>query len=985
MATNLFLRLDVGAFGVNLPNTAKGTWAATTTNGFTTNAKAMGTTAGSVQTSLASGTSTLGNVAVAQFCSLPISGTTVLNGTWTIGCALDILLSASWTGEAALFVMEPDGATIRGTLFATSAFGAGRTTVGAEVTVLGSPTASTVTAQDGDYLLLELGYAATAGSASDNLYTSGTTAITTDNVATSSAQSFLQYSGTIAFYNTASTLYLRLGLSASSGITLPGAWKGGFAATSTALGKALNLTAGSSQLSVSATGGNPDTGLGQFCSPSLSAQVIASGTWTIGCAFSHATAGFASGEVYIALMNGSTGAVRTVIYATALFGGNDQRSSETTAYGTASGGSATSSLGDYILVEVGINNSTGFTPVLYADGGTVITSDNVATSDAQSAIAFTHTLAFKPASPLAFTVTDTLTVTTTLARNGLPSSTDIIAAITAITAKGSVSATASLALGGAVNSNASTVTTSLLKALESTIRSGNPVPISPITVKDVQAITGSRTLTTTLIVVASSLLSQSQALTALLKATDAETTMADPTPTDVVKAKDIPVTTLNQALATILGIITSAVPSGKPLVSDSTALSTILRMLAGPASLTTITVKDALTRQGTLSLTDADIIHDALSDLGKATVTDSPVLYGAPSDLGTPAVVNALKVSDLGTYFIAWVFTATDRMTLAESTTARGTYTITDIETLITALSISGDGSISASPTPKDTTALVATHALIEHPPVIDKPKTTGLAAATTTTRILDTPIDIGTPTAADNPRITTSELAKGTIALSTNFPIRDTPITTGTHALTDTDKPADTAKSAGSGDPIDAIIAHDTVIHTGTASVTDRMVERETLTFFAVLFFAVADRLLAGGSVSVVGARTVSNALLASDTPITRVTFSTADHATIVDLARSFGAAYPIDTLRIAEQLAQVITMAVRDATGIHDRAIPTFNVIITNSITIRESSTFILRLKSGRVLGTLTINPASGTVTMNGVAGQVALTPIVGTITID
>ena len=117
----------------------------------------------------------------------------------------------------------------------------------------------------------------------------------------------------------ATTLYLRLGVAAGSGITLPsgllGTWGvNGASSYSGANAKALSVTAGSAQV---ATSGYTNTSTSavataQFVSPPMAAVSIASGSWTLSWAMKSASVTW-SAQVYIALINGSTGAARTVV------------------------------------------------------------------------------------------------------------------------------------------------------------------------------------------------------------------------------------------------------------------------------------------------------------------------------------------------------------------------------------------------------------------------------------------------------------------------------------------------------------------------------------------------------------------------------------------------------------------------------------------------------------------------------------------------
>jgi urease accessory protein UreH len=89
-------------------------------------------------------------------------------------------------------------------------------------------------------------------------------------------------------------------------------------------------------------------------------------------------------NVYIYLINGATGAIRTTIANNLQFGATHNPSTEMTYYGTVSGGAATISVGDYLAVSFNLGSSA--TPLLYSGGATEITADGASTADAASAI-----------------------------------------------------------------------------------------------------------------------------------------------------------------------------------------------------------------------------------------------------------------------------------------------------------------------------------------------------------------------------------------------------------------------------------------------------------------------------------------------------------------------------------------------------------------------------------------------------------------------
>jgi hypothetical protein len=220
----------------------------------------------------------------------------------------------------------------------------------------------------------------------------------------------------------ATTLYARIGEAAPGGITLPagflGAWNQSDATHAGVSAKTLDVNAGSLQQSTTKTwtsvNNNSSQSLGhcQFASSPLAAQTISAGNWTVGFAalLSNATGTLINGWFYtpyiaLYLVNGATGAIRTTIFAlgaptgaaTSLF-----NTTEFTAYSTTcSGSSATATAGDYLVLELGILAQTvihgAFTPAtnLFADGTTVINTDDAATSDAKSFITAPVNLTFQ--------------------------------------------------------------------------------------------------------------------------------------------------------------------------------------------------------------------------------------------------------------------------------------------------------------------------------------------------------------------------------------------------------------------------------------------------------------------------------------------------------------------------------------------------------------------------------------------------------------
>ena len=205
-------------------------------------------------------------------------------------------------------------------------------------------------------------------------------------------------------------LYMRLGEAASTRLVLPSGYLGTWSYTNPsnagASANALDLVAGSSQLSAAVSGVSAiasPAAAAQFCSPPLCAQTISAGWWTIGYAFMSSISSLCRWDMQIFLVNGATGAVRTNITA-ALSGSLGATTTEATAFSvTISGAAFTALAGDYIAIEAGAIYSSppsSSTFTIFADGTTGITADRQATTDAQSFISCPQTLLWLPPPPL---------------------------------------------------------------------------------------------------------------------------------------------------------------------------------------------------------------------------------------------------------------------------------------------------------------------------------------------------------------------------------------------------------------------------------------------------------------------------------------------------------------------------------------------------------------------------------------------------------
>lgn len=214
----------------------------------------------------------------------------------------------------------------------------------------------------------------------------------------------------------ATTLYPLIDQAASVGAsTLPAGFLGTWDFTSPLAGASAALLSQSSEasqvtessaFSTVPSGTSKRFGLGQFLSPLLTAQTVGAATWTIGIGALSTGSNSATkqwrGELTILLVNGATGAIRTTVFTIGFLGILRNTTTEVTAYSAAiSCGAFTATAGDYLAVELGVSqsNSSGSnfstTCELFTSGATAISSDNAATSDAQSFVTCPSTLTFQ--------------------------------------------------------------------------------------------------------------------------------------------------------------------------------------------------------------------------------------------------------------------------------------------------------------------------------------------------------------------------------------------------------------------------------------------------------------------------------------------------------------------------------------------------------------------------------------------------------------
>jgi predicted outer membrane repeat protein len=142
---------------------------------------------------------------------------------------------------------------------------------------------------------------------------------------------------------------------------------------------------------------------GEFLSAPLAAQTIPAGAWSVGLGIEgsllNAGAPDYTGYLILDLINGSTGRVRATLIDAPIGTEKTREGSEVTAYQAAvQGAAATVQAGDYLEAEIGVRTlsySAVQNTTLFTGGTTAITSDGVATTDADSYIQAPTVLAFQ--------------------------------------------------------------------------------------------------------------------------------------------------------------------------------------------------------------------------------------------------------------------------------------------------------------------------------------------------------------------------------------------------------------------------------------------------------------------------------------------------------------------------------------------------------------------------------------------------------------
>lgn len=195
---------------VRKPSGALGTWDQTTAIYAAQGARYIGPNAGAGQIQATPSYAAIPNgvthaLLIAQFCGDPLRAQDLAAGNWVVGFAAQLANAGAtftWEGNAALFVVNGFTGQRRATVFDTTTIGStGRTNTG-ERTCLDVIAGQDVAVSTGDYLVLELGIAVTNGAAAlapqASLFSDGTTPITTDDVAATSALAVLEAPAEIA-------------------------------------------------------------------------------------------------------------------------------------------------------------------------------------------------------------------------------------------------------------------------------------------------------------------------------------------------------------------------------------------------------------------------------------------------------------------------------------------------------------------------------------------------------------------------------------------------------------------------------------------------------------------------------------------------------------------------------------------------------------------------------------------------------------------
>jgi hypothetical protein len=214
MPTTLYLRRDESApSGLTLPSGYQGAWDFTYAPDAGAGAKALDSSPGAAQSGAipswgSQGLTTKG-YGHAQFLSSPLSAQTISAGNWTVAFAAllnNANASFTWAPFVGIYLMNGATGAVRSTIFALAQLtgsAAGRSGTGELTGYSTTCSGSSVVASSGDYIAVEIGISVhNVGGASvpnTEAFSSGTVAISSDNVAASNAQSFVTATGVLSF------------------------------------------------------------------------------------------------------------------------------------------------------------------------------------------------------------------------------------------------------------------------------------------------------------------------------------------------------------------------------------------------------------------------------------------------------------------------------------------------------------------------------------------------------------------------------------------------------------------------------------------------------------------------------------------------------------------------------------------------------------------------------------------------------------------
>lgn len=371
------------------PTGLLGAWDFSSTTDIGTNAKRMIPQSGpdgnqaNFNTAYTHPASATRTVSAGQWLSPPLAAQDIAAGNWEVGYVLSPNVSTSLThgGVVSLYLVNGTTGAIRSTIFSFATIGSqGRASTALRTAYSAAVSGAAVTAQAGDFLVLEVGMTATRTTGSSVAVTlrvraAGDDVINSDNAANTDAQSFINAPASLrslddypllstdAFYFT----------STSSAITVKpsgflSSWSSGATANSGSNARFLSPnqpTIGPTTWSYTApftgSAGDYTRGIIQLLSLPLAAQTISAGNWGLMWSGQWASAGSGRswrGVASLHVVNGATGAIRGTIFSLADVGSSRSSTAIRTCYELAvSGASVAAEHGDYLALEVGLVES----------------------------------------------------------------------------------------------------------------------------------------------------------------------------------------------------------------------------------------------------------------------------------------------------------------------------------------------------------------------------------------------------------------------------------------------------------------------------------------------------------------------------------------------------------------------------------------------------------------------------------------------------